>query len=69
MTSDGYIAIAKALPRLPLYNDGRADIVILVEDNGSPPLNTTVHASISVDSKHVFIIFKVKLQCIDYPDF
>ena len=51
MASDGSIIIERKLPRLRLYNDGKAILNIQVQDAGEPPLSTTVTVEITVDSK------------------
>ena len=51
MTSDGYVIVAKQLPRLRLYNTGKAVLGIDVHDTGNPSLLTQVTAEIEVESK------------------
>ena len=56
MTSDGSVIVAKQLPRLRLYNTGKAVLGIDVHDTGNPSLLTQVTAEIEVESKSSFTL-------------
>jgi hypothetical protein len=67
VTGDGKLIVQKPLPRDDLiYNVGKADIQVQVSDTGTPPLSTSITATVDVLSEFYYIFWRTSIPVIQY---